>query len=359
MMPRVAIIYLAYNSKPYLDDVVASVENLQYPKDRLEFIIVDNNSPDGSAEVIRQSVVPKSGMSLPRVTFFPNPKNDGFAQGNNIGVEHALLEGVDYVFLLNNDAKFHPDAMTEVVKMAESDPKIGSVQSLMLLWQSPEIVNSTGGSVHFLGFGFVTDNGRLQREITVKDGAEIAYASGSAVLYRASVLREVGLLDSYYFLYHEDLELGWRIRLHGYRNVLALRSIVYHKYEFKRSIQKFFWMERNRLLVHVSHLKLATLLLIFPFWFVNELVLWAFAIKGGWVREKFLSYVDCLRLKSWQHVWKKRKISRMLRRVSDREIVRLFTGKIEHQETHNPMVEYVANPILALVWGVLRRVIVW
>src|SRR3989344_217112 len=77
MLPRVAIIYLAYNSKPYLDEVVASVENLQYPKDHIEFIIVDNHSPDGSAEVIRQSVVPKSGKSLPRVTFFPNPTNDG------------------------------------------------------------------------------------------------------------------------------------------------------------------------------------------------------------------------------------------------------------------------------------------
>jgi len=358
-MPKIAIVYLAYNSRPYLDDVTASLENISYPKDRIEFIIVDNNSPDNSAEMIREMVLPKSGQSLPKVTFFPNPTNEGFAAGNNIGINHALLEGADYVYLLNNDAKFHPDALTEAVKLAESDAKIGSVQSLMLLWQDPLRVNSTGGMVHFLGFGFVRDNGRLRADIDVKDGEEICYASGAAVLYRASVLREVGLLDAFLFLYHEDLELGWRIRLAGYRNALALNSVVYHKYEFKRSIQKFFWMERNRVLVHASHLKWGTLALIAIPMFLMEFALVAFAIKGGWIKEKLLVYRDLLSPKWWAYVARKRRESRGMRKVSDREIVRLFTGKIAHQETSNAVVEKFANPVLSVLWSVTKRLIVW
>jgi len=359
MMPKVAVVYLAYNSRPYLEDVVASLEAISYPKDRIEFIIVDNNSPDNSAEMIREFALPKSGVSLPKVTFFPNPNNEGFAAGNNIGINHALLEGCDYVYLLNNDAKFHPDALTKAVDIAESDKAIGSVQSLMLLWQDPERVNSTGGMVHFLGFGFVRDNGRLLKDVEVQDGEEIAYASGAAVLYRASVLREVGLLDAFLFLYHEDLELGWRIRLAGYRNVLAKQSIVYHKYEFKRSISKFFWMERNRILVHKSHLKVGTLALLAVPILLMEIALIGFAIKGGWIKEKLLVYRDLLSPKCWKYVWKKRKESSSIRKVSDREIVRMFTGRIAHQETSNVIVDRVGNPLLSALWAVMKRLIVW
>lgn len=359
MPPRVAIVYLSYNSRPYLEEVMASIGALTYPKDRIELIIVDNDSPDQSADLIREAVVPQSGKTLPNVTFFPNPTNDGFAAGNNIGINHALLEDVDYVYLLNNDAKFHPDAMTEAVAMAESDKTIGSVQSLLLLWNQPDIVNSTGGMVHFLGFGFVRDNGRTVSEITAADGEEIAYASGAAVLYRASVLKEVGLLDPFLFLYHEDLELGWRIRLHGFRNVCAKKSTAYHQYEFKRSIQKFFWMERNRILVHVSHLKTWTILLLIPFWIPLELALIVFGIKGGWIKEKLRVYAALLDPKTWAYVARKRTESRLIRRVSDREIVRLFTGKILHQETKNPIVDFIANPMLSAIWLGVRKMVVW
>lgn len=357
--PRVAIVYLSYNTRPYIDEVISSLEALRYPHDRVEFIVVDNNSPDGSAEVIRERVLPKSGITIPHVTFFPNPTNEGFAAGNNIGINHALLEDVDYVYLLNNDAKFHPDALMEAVKLAESDQTIGSVQSFMLLWQKPDVVNSTGGMVHFLGFGFVRDNGRRACDVTIPDGAEINYASGAAVLYRASVLKKVGLLDPFLFLYHEDLELGWRIRLAGLKNVFSKLSIVYHHYEFKRSVAKFFWMERNRILVHASHLKAATLALIIPLMALMEFVLIAFAFKGGWIKEKGKVYLALLRPSTWSYVWKKRRESALFRVVSDREIARLWTAKIEHQETSNPLVEKIGNPLLVVVWRFLRLVIRW
>ncbi len=357
--PRVAIVYLSYNTRPYLDEVISSLASLRYPRDRVEFIMVDNASPDGSADVIRQRVLPKSGATIPNVTFFPNLTNEGFAGGNNIGMNHALLKGADYVYLLNNDAKFHPDALIEAVKLAESDQTIGSVQSLMLLWQRPHVVNSTGGMVHFLGFGFVRDNGRLLSDVNARDGSEIAYASGAAVLYRASVLKKVGLLDPFLFLYHEDLELGWRIRLGGFKNVLAAHSLVYHHYEFKRSMAKFFWMERNRVLVHFSHLKWPTILLLAPLLVVMECALIVFAVRGGWLKEKLRVYAALLRPSVWKYVVRKRLTSSMLRTVTDREILRLWTGRIAHQETSNPVVEKIGNPILSAVWAVLKRVIVW
>ncbi|MBI2475238.1 glycosyltransferase family 2 protein [Candidatus Uhrbacteria bacterium] len=347
MMPKVAIVYLSYNGKRYLDEVLNALRALNYPRESLEFIFVDNASTDGSQEYL---------LNVSDITFFPNGKNLGFAEGNNIGINHALLHGADYVFLHNNDLKLHPDAIKEAVTLAESDSKIGSVQSLMLLWKHPAIVNSTGGMVHFLGFGFVRDNGEKSDEVTEcrSDGEEIAYASGAAVLYRAEVLKKIGVLDPFLFLYHEDLELGWRIRLAGYKNVLSLRSRSFHDYEFKRSIQKFFWMERNRWLVHFSHLNWSTLLILLPFMVIMEIPLLLFAIKGGWIKQKIYVYASLLSPKSWTYVLRKRRESRSIRKVSDAEIVRLFTCKIIHQETNNPIVTLIGNPILCFVWKILR-----
>lgn len=350
MLPKVAIVYLSYNSEKYLEEVFLSLDKLNYPKDKLEIIAVDNASADNSAAWLREH---------DGITFFPSAKNLGFAEGNNLGINHALLEDVEYVYLLNADAKLDPDAIMEAVKLAQSDERIGSIQSRMMLWKHPEILNSTGGMVHYLGFGFVRDNGRPLSEVSVHDGEEIAYASGAAVLYRASVLRKVGLLDPFLFLYHEDLELGWRIRLAGFRNVLSIKSVAFHDYEFKRSIKKFYWMERNRILVHLSHLRWKTVLLIGPILFALEIGLLLFAVKGGWLKEKLLVYRSFLSPRIWWYVLKKRRESRVIRSMSDAEITWLFTGKIQHQETQSAIVERVGNPVLSALWWGMRKLIRW
>ncbi|TAL51339.1 glycosyltransferase family 2 protein [Patescibacteria group bacterium] len=368
MLPRVAIIYLCHNNRSYLPEVFESLRALSYPSEKLEIIVVNNDSKDGSSDWLRE----QSG-----ITYLPSATNLGFAQGNNLGIRHALLGGAEYVYLLNGDAKLHSDAIMEAVKLAESDKSIGAVQSRIMLWKHPEIINATGGMVHFLGFGFVRDNGKAwdatawvpetflagkagPRNVSGTHAApviEIVYASGAAVLYRSSVLKQVGVLDPFLFLYHEDLELGWRIRLAGYKNVLAVDSIAYHDYEFKRSIQKFYWMERNRILVHASHLRAWTLIVLAPFLFMTEIGLILFAIKGGWLKEKFLAYVNLLSPRTWIYVMRKRRESRFLRRVSDREIVRLWTGRIEHQETRSFVVDRFINPFLNSLWYILKSVI--
>ncbi|TAK03554.1 glycosyltransferase family 2 protein [Patescibacteria group bacterium] len=367
MPPKIAVIYLSYNSLPYLPEVVSSWEKLDYPREALEIVIVDNASADGSAQWIRDHVLPKSNSVLPRVTFFPSGVNLGFAGGNNLGIDHALLEGADYAYLQNNDAKLDSGCIREAVALAQSDENIGSVQSFMRLWQDPEVVNSTGGMVHFLGFGFVRDNGRYAKDVTATDpstslrvdGEEIAYGSGAATLYRATALKAAGLLDDHLFLYHEDLELGWRLRLAGFRNVLSMKSVAFHRYEFSRSVQKLYWMERNRWLVHLSHLKAASLALIAPFMLVEELALAAFAIHGGWFSQKLKAWGAAFDPRTWAYVSRKRKESRTIRKVTDAEIVRLWTGRIEHQATSNPIVEKVANPVLDAIWRVVRKCIVW
>ena len=96
--------------------------------------------------------------------------------------------------------------------------------------------------------------------------------------------------DHDFFLYQEDLEYSFRLRAAGYRSVLVKDSIFYHKYQFSRSITKFYWMERNRYGVMLMFFRIPTLILLFPMAFCLELGLWLFAIKGGWVKERVKVY---------------------------------------------------------------------
>ena len=89
-----------------MEDVISALERLTYPKDRVEFVIVDNPHPQygPSARYIEETIMPKSGVTMPKVTLIANSANLGFAGGNNVGIKYALDNGFDYVCLHNNDA---------------------------------------------------------------------------------------------------------------------------------------------------------------------------------------------------------------------------------------------------------------
>ena len=99
------------------------------------------------------------------------------------------------------------------------------------------VIHSRGNELHYLGVGFVGGDGEPDRAL----GEEpIAYASGAAVLYRAHGLRDVGLFDPALFMYHEDSDLGWRLRLAGWQSVLAPAAVIYHDYDFTGAARKGF-----------------------------------------------------------------------------------------------------------------------
>src|SRR3989338_6277276 len=118
-------------------------------------------------------------------------------------------------------------------------------------------------------------------------------------------------------------------------------------------------MERNRILVHATYLKWPTLLLLSPFLILLELALIPFGVKAGWIGQKGKVWRYLLSAKTWLYVKQTRADIAKIRRVPDRGIVRLWTGRIEHQETDNPIVRYIANPLLSALWGILRALIVW
>ncbi len=362
-MKRIAIIYLSFHCEPYIDDVVKGLESVKYPKEALELIIVDNPHPQHGLSVpfLEQHVMPKSGITLPKVTILPQTENLGFAGGNNAGVEYAEKNNFDFVFFLNNDAYPTENTFSELVKVFESDPKIAIAQSLILLQQRPELINSSGNMIQFCGFGYCRDYQVPIKERNFKDVEDVPYASGCALMIPTVLCKKFGSWDKDFFMYHEDMEWSLRLKSMGYRTVLASKSIVYHAYEFQRSITKFYWMERNRFGVLLMFLKWPTLVLIAPAVLIYEIGTYAFAWRGGWWREKHKLYVYWSQASTWRMWLEKRARIQRQRSVSDSELTKDFVGHVSFQESRveNPILRYIVNPFMSLYWGIAHWLIFW
>ena len=344
---KVAVIIVTYNADRFIADCFGSLSGVNRDGLDVETIVIDNASKDGTVERIRRE--------YPWATVIANPANDGFAGGNNIGMRLAMEHGAEYVYLLNHDTEITPDFLVEAIRVMEADPMIGAAQSLLLLSPEKGIVNSTCNALHFLGLGYCMDYRRAVESVDRVSVREIAYASGAGAAYRIAALRQVGLFDDSFFMYHEDLDLCWRMRLAGWKNVIAPRSLVYHKYEFSKSIAKYYYMERNRYIVLLKNMRTRTLLVLAPFLLASEAALFLASIGGGWWRQKIRVYGYFFSPANWRRILEERRRVAGFRTVSDRDAARFFTSTVAFQDFTGPFTHYVANPLMTATWALIRR----
>lgn len=361
MMPFVSVQVIAYCSDEARSDLsllVESLEHILYPRDRWELVMIDNPSEQGTMRAwIEAHVLPKAQVTLPRVRLICSDTNDGFAGGHQRGYE-ARRPDTDIVCLLNQDAYVDSAWMQEAVRAFE-DPHVALVQSQIRLAQDPSRLNVLGNCLHFLGFGFSDGNGQTLEEALRIDRPHF-FGSGASLFVRTSALEPFGyLFDPIYFMYHEDVDLSWRMRLSGRKIEFSNTSIAYHRYEFARSIQKFVSMEQNRWRTHLSRLKWRTLILLTPAWLVMEFGALVFAVKGGWFWRRLKAYTFFFSPNTWADIKKRRVETRRLRTVSDRQIFAHMVGRIESQDVESVLLKYLVNPILDLYFRALRRLIFW
>jgi len=240
------------------DDTITCLryfDEVDWPADRLELIVVDNDSRDGSAEKIREMV--------PSAKVIESGANLGFAGGCNLGVEHATGEWVGFI---NNDARPGPGWIRAAVEAMEADPTIGSVASKVLDWDG-NLVDYVDGSLTWYGMGY-------KREAEWPDSAEydqpkdVLFGTGAAMFLPTAVYREVGGFDERFFMFYEDVDLGWRLNLLGYRVRYVPGSVAYHKHHV--TMKKFgnyresYLLERNALLSMYKNLDAESLAKALP-----------------------------------------------------------------------------------------------
>lgn len=352
-MPKVAVILINYKdyAKKYLPECLAGLRQQSYPKDSFKIFIVDNATTPETAAYLR--------TTAPEAEIILEEKNTGFAEGNNLAMRRVLNTDYDYVVLFNMDTIADSEWLRELVAAAEADKNAGAVQSLIMLHPEMGKINSIGNQMHFLGFGFCEGYGEKISDLRSPISRRFFYASGASVLYSVKVIREVGIFDSEFFMYQEDTDLSWRILQAGCKIILAEKSIMYHKYQFSRSILQFYYMERNRMIMMFENFRLGTLVLILPAFIVMELGMLPYAALRGLFLAKLKVYGYFFHFKNWRRMIKNKKIKVKLRKVKDRELARLIVGKLEFQEIANPILNYIVNPVFNLYWRVVRNLIFW
>ncbi|WP_440900333.1 glycosyltransferase [Actinosynnema sp.] len=212
--------------------------DVDYPPDLLQVVCVDNASGDGSAELIRTSV--------PRAEVVEAPENLGFAGGCNLGARRA--KGSVLAFL-NNDAR--PDAgwLREAVRVLREDPAVGAVASKVLDWDG-KVVDFVDAGLTWFGMGYKRHAGE------VDDGShdaprDVLFATGSAMVVRTELFAELRGFDERFFMFYEDVDLGWRLNLRGWRVRYEPKSLTFHKHHASmKSVdtsRELFLLERNAL----------------------------------------------------------------------------------------------------------------
>jgi len=247
-----------------------------------------------------------------------------------------------------------PDCVSELVKAANTSGEAGAIQARLMLHPETDKVNSLGNVTHFLGFGYCQGYGeKFSGDMTVKN---IMYPSGAAVLFTAAALKQVGLFDEEFWMYNEDQDLGWRLWLSGYTCILAPAAVVYHKYEFSKSIKKYYYMDRNRLLAIFKNYSCLTLCLIFPALVIMELGLTIFSLKTGWFKERLRVWLYFLNPFKWHYLFKARQKTQRLRRVKESRILSLISGRIWYQEIADPKLRFI-NPIFSVYFSIVKGIV--
>lgn len=344
-MNKIFLVIVNYNGQKYLPDLFNSLDKQTV---KAEIILVDNASTDESVVFVAKN--------YPEVKIIKSDKNLGFAQGNNLGIEYALKNNADYVALLNQDTRVESDWLEKVIGKMEEDKSIASAQPVILLWPDKNKINSIGNEIHFLGFGFSAGNGQEWEEVKDKTKEEITYCSGAACVFKAEALRKVGLFDGRLFMYQEDLDLGWRLRLAGYRNVLVKEALVYHEYHFSQAKYKYYYMERNRHWVNLLNYRIWTLIIILPATLVMELGIWLFALIKGFWPEKIKGYGNII--KNLPYILRQRSKVQKLRKISDRKMSQFLVSRIWYQEISNPLLNYLGNPLMTIYWQIIKWIVI-
>jgi GT2 family glycosyltransferase len=265
---------------------------------------------------------------------------------------------VQYIALLNQDTVVQTGWLAALVAHLEKRPTVACAQAKVMLHPRVDCMNTAGNVSHFLGFGFTTacgerDQGQFQQP------RSLGLASGAAMIIRTDAIERAGLFDDVFFAYLEDADLSWKLRQLGYDLAYVPRSVVYHKYSFKRDWRHYFLLERNRWLLLGTYYKTPTLLLLLPALAAMEGGQLYFAWRAGVWKEKLRAYAYFMKRANLLRLARRRQAAQRRRRISDRRFIEPFVSTVEFTELTSPLLRRLANPCLSAYWAVARRLIYW
>ncbi len=213
--PLVYLIILNWNG---LNDTLECLESV-FAVDYQNFkaVVVDNGSTENPCATIK--------VQFPEAVFIENNENLGFAEGNNVGIRHALQQGADYILLLNNDTTVDPQLLTELVRASQELNDRAILGAQIYYYSEPDKVWYAGAEWDPLHSAFRHIKNELSQNII----EETDYVCGCALFFNVKIIEQTGLLDHRFFLTFEETDLCYRARRTGIRSYCVANAKVYHK----------------------------------------------------------------------------------------------------------------------------------
>lgn len=221
-MKEITVVIPNYNGIKYLPECLYALERQEQGTPDFDILVVDNGSADESVSFLEKYNRENHRIGMEVCNIFLE-ENTGFCHAVNEGIRASETP---YVILLNNDTKVKPKFIKNLYEAIIKDEQIFSVSAKMLMWDKPELVDDAGDRYCALGWAY--SRGKGKKAATYDTPADIFSACGGAAIYRRSVFNEIGLFDELHFAYLEDLDIGYRARIYGYRNCYEPGAEVLH-----------------------------------------------------------------------------------------------------------------------------------
>ncbi len=284
----ISIVIPNYNGKAYLKRCIESVLEQDGTHYEIELIIVDNASEDDDYAWVK--------INYPTVRWHKLDKNYGFSRAVNEGIRLALGE---YVILLNNDTVLYPGFVQALYGEIVKDKQIFAICSQMIQYQNTELIDDAGDNYNLLGWAYKRGDGKF---IGTYDKQEQVFsACAGAAIYRKAIFDEIGYFDEAFFAYMEDVDISYRARIYGYKNVYCPEAKVLHigsaTSGSKYNTFKVRLAARNNVYVPYKNMPFIQLLVNSPFLIAGYLIKYLFFVKKGFgaaYRQGFLEGIRTL-----------------------------------------------------------------
>ncbi len=286
---KVYLIILNWNGYKDTCDCLDSLQRLSFS--HFQIVVVDNASSDNSLdnidawakqnnlETVRldrayaenfmeapYAVIHSSDLKR-SIVLIQTGENFGFSGGNNAGIRYALTMGAEYIWILNNDTIVDPECIDPLVESMESDGKVGIAGSCVAYYDRPNVVQTAGMKIRLHNLKISHHGqGKLITDSSVSQQREVDCVPACSMLVRSKLIRDIGLMDEDYFMYHEDVDWQVRAKRAGWKVIYVPGSKILHKCGRSTSKSRFvaaYYQSRNKfLLIAKTEGNLAALLMI-------------------------------------------------------------------------------------------------
>ena len=273
--PSVSIIILTTNALAMTKEQLLDVARLSVKGIRVECLVVDNGSEDGTEEAIKNYKLPNMEYK-----FIQSGANIGFAGGNNVGIKDAVRRGFDYILLMNNDLILPKDLVVKITNFMEENPDVGAASPKMYFAKGYEFhkdryKDSERGKVIWYAGGIIDKKNvysthRGVDEIDKGQYNEIEetdFANGACVIIRSEIFKKIGYLDDSFFLYWEDADFSRRVKKAGYKIIYFQETCMWHKVSASTggsgSPTNDYFLTRNRYYYAMRYMSIRTKFAVF------------------------------------------------------------------------------------------------